>query len=62
MKKIKTSLNDKTIKMTKTDYIIASILTVVYAIISFINLGSMTNPQTFHYMQKDETITIEFNK
>lgn len=62
MKKIIKNLNNETTKMTKTDYIVVSIITLLYTVISFINLGSMKNPQTFHYMQKDETITIEFKE
>ena len=37
----------KTSKITKKDVILMVIITLVYAIVSFINLGSNTNPQTF---------------
>lgn len=37
----------KTSKITKKDVILILIITFVYAIVSFINLGTFTNPQTF---------------
>lgn len=37
----------KTSEITKKDVILMIIITLVYAIVSFINLGSNTNPQTF---------------
>ena len=37
----------KTTKITKKDLILMLIITFIYAIISFINLGTFTNPQTF---------------
>lgn len=39
--------NMKTDRITKKDIILMLIITFIYAIISFINLGSLTNPQTF---------------
>ena len=60
MKKIVKILNDKTEKMTKHDYLIIGVIIMLYSIISFINLGSFTNPQTFYQMSKDETIIFEF--
>lgn len=47
--------------MTKKDYIILAIITIIYSIISFINLGSTTNPQTFYKFNQDEAITIKLN-
>lgn len=40
------NFNNKKI-LDKKDVIIILIITLIYAILSFINLGSFTNPQTF---------------
>lgn len=37
----------KTRKITKKDVILILIITLIYAMVSFINLGTFTNPQTF---------------
>ena len=37
----------KTSKITKKDVILILIITLIYAIVSFINLGTFSNPQTF---------------
>ena len=59
MKKI---LNQKTIQLTKTDYKIILFLTFLYAIVSFIHLGSTKNPQTFYKIEKNKDIIIELEK
>ncbi len=41
------SQTKKSVKITKKDVILMLIITIVYGIVSFINLGSFTNPQTF---------------
>ena len=46
-KTIKSLLRDNSRKLGKIDWIIIGVMVVVYSIISFINLGSFTNPQTF---------------
>lgn len=46
-KTIKSWLRDNSRKLGKVDWLIVGIMVVVYSIISFINLGSFTNPQTF---------------
>lgn len=46
-KTIKSWLRDNSRKLGKVDWLIIGIMVVVYSIISFINLGSFTNPQTF---------------
>lgn len=38
---------EKTSRITKKDVILMLIITLVYAIVSFVNLGTLTNPQTF---------------
>lgn len=37
----------KTRKITKRDVILILVITIIYAVVSFINLGTFTNPQTF---------------
>lgn len=46
-KTIKSLLRDNSRKLGKIDWIIIGVMVVVYSIISFVNLGSFTNPQTF---------------
>lgn len=46
-KTIKSWLRDNSRKLGKIDWLIIGIMVVVYSVISFINLGSFTNPQTF---------------
>lgn len=59
MKRIKEILNTKERKMLKIDYLIIGIIIILYTILSFINLGSMTNPQTFKYLSKQEALIIK---
>lgn len=42
-----TDTSKKTRRITKKDVILILIITTIYAIVSFINLGTFTNPQTF---------------
>lgn len=50
---MKNKLNEKKMEtnkakiLNKKDIIIMLIITIIYSIVSFINLGSFTNPQTF---------------
>ncbi len=46
-KKVTIQENDETTKIAKLDVILILIITLIYAIVSFINLGTFTNPQTF---------------
>lgn len=50
-KKIKSFLRDDSRKLGKTDWIIIGIFVLFYAIISFYNLGTLENPQTFYQFQ-----------
>jgi dolichyl-phosphate-mannose-protein mannosyltransferase len=59
IEKMKNFFKDKTRKMTKNDWIILGIITLIYSIISFVNLGSMKNPQTFEELAYGEEIVIE---
>ena len=43
-------------KMVKADYIIMAVITLIYAVVAYVNLGDMTAPQTFYdtvYNAKD---------
>ena len=62
MEKLKKLLNEKTIKMTKIDYIIIGIIIALYSILSFINLGTLKNPQTFCYLGNDKTLVFELTE
>ena len=47
IKRLKEYFIDNAKEMKKTDWIILGIIILFYTIISFINLGSLKNPQTF---------------
>ncbi len=49
--KFKELLRDNTRKISKIDWIIIGVFVVFYACLSFFNLGSMDNPQTFYKFQ-----------
>ena len=60
-KTIKSWLRDNSRKLGKVDWLIIGIMVVVYSIISFINLGSLTNPQTFlefQYSGEEASLTL----
>ena len=44
--------------LVKKDYIYIAIITIVYSIVSFINLGSFTNPQTFWVTEQNKESVI----
>lgn len=59
---IKSWLRDNSRKLGKIDWIIIGVMVVVYAIISFVNLGSFTNPQTFlefQYSGEEASFTLD---
>ena len=50
------------IKKPKKSTILITIITLAYAILSFINLGSFTNPQTFwHSKMSSEAVTLKLD-
>ncbi len=49
-------------EFTKKDYIIMSIITGIYAVISFINLGSFDNPNTFINISSTDEVLIELDE
>lgn len=57
---IKKVWNEESSKMTKWDYLILGIIVLLYAILSFTNLGSLKNPQTFYELDQKEEITFYF--
>lgn len=59
IKKINDFLSDESPKMRKSDYILVTILIIIYSIISFINLGSTTNPQTFSEINSENPAIFE---
>ena len=61
MKKISNILNERIEKLTKVDYIILGIIILTYGILSFINLGSLNNPQTFYKFEKGEEVVLKFS-
>lgn len=62
MLKIKSFLNEENIKLNYKDYIILSIIVIIYGLISFYNLGSMKNPNTFHKFSKMDSLIIELDQ
>ncbi len=48
-------------KIDKFDYILMTIIVGLYAILSFINLGSFKNPNTFLNLKRNEKILIQFD-
>lgn len=59
MKKIKEFLNEDNEKLNKKDYLVIGTIILIYTIISFINLGSMTNPNTFLRAEQTDKVIIE---
>ncbi len=62
MKTLTKILNDKVVKMTGLDYLVIGVIILIYTIVSFVNLGSTINPQTFYTFSPDESITICLSK
>ena len=46
-------------RMTKRDYIVLLILLTVYSVVAFLNLGSVTSPQTVWTAQPDTTVIVD---
>lgn len=59
MKKIKEFLNEDNEKLNKKDYLVLGIIVLIYTIISFINLGSMINPNTFLRTEQTDNVIIK---
>lgn len=56
---LKNFLNEQNTKLNIKDYIALGIILIAYSVISFINLGSTINPNTFLRVEKTDNIIIE---
>ena len=56
---LKNFLNEPNTKLNIKDYIALGIILIAYSVISFINLGSTVNPNTFLRVEKTDNIIIE---
>lgn len=61
MYKLREIFNEKASKISSIDYIILGIIIISYGILSFINLGSLENPQSFYTLRENESIIFEFS-
>lgn len=59
---MKKMLNYSLDKITKVDVFIIILITLFYSILSFINLGSFKNPQTFYKLGQDQEIIVKLDK
>lgn len=59
---IKKFLNEKNEKLNIKDYITIFIILLIYGILSFINLGSYENPQSFFSFKNGDVIIFELEK
>lgn len=62
MLKIESFINEENKKLNYKDYLTLLTIIIIYGFISFHNLGSMTNPNTFHNFSKTDSLVIELNK
>lgn len=62
MKKIITYFKNAISNQKVKDIIVLSIIIIVYSIVSFINLGSFSNPQTFSDIYSNKGVTFELEK
>ena len=61
MHKLRKVLNEKVTKPKAIDYVVLGIIILTYSILSFINLGSLENPQSFYMFNENESIIFEFS-
>ena len=59
---IKKFLNEKNEKLNIKDYITIFIILLIYGILSFVNLGSYENPQSFYSFKNGDVIIFELEK
>ena len=63
IKKIASFFQDNTRKMKKNDWLIVGVMILIYSIISFINLGSTQNPQTFKkFARYDNSVVFKIDE
>ena len=60
MEKVKRFLSEARAGLSRVDYVVIGILTVAYGVISFVNLGNTTAPQTFETISAGEMIDFYF--
>lgn len=56
---LKNFLNEPNTKLNIKDYIVLGIILIAYSVISFINLGSTVNPNTFLRVEKTDKVIIK---
>ena len=56
---LKNFLNEPNTKLNIKDYIALGIILIAYSVISFINLGSTINPNTFLRVEKTDKVIIK---
>ncbi len=54
--------SDTLAKMVKTDFIMMGLITAIYAVVAFANLGNMSAPVTTYSVVKQGAITLDFGK
>ncbi len=62
MSKVKSFLNEENKKINYKDYLVILVIIIVYGIISFYRLGSMTNPNTIESFTKTDSLIIELSE
>lgn len=62
MLRLKTYLNEDNITLNYKDYLTMFAIVLIYGLISFYNLGSMTNPNTIQTFSKADSLIIELLK
>ena len=58
MLRLKTYLNEDNITLNYKDYLTMFAIVLIYGLISFYNLGSMTNPNTIQTFSKADSLII----
>ena len=61
MKKFFNLLNEKSLKITKKDYIIMGVTVFLYGILSFYHLGDTSSPKTFHNFNDNNEVIVDLN-
>ena len=63
IKKLNIKRSEEKVKITKKDFCIMAVITLIYALFAFCNLGSMSVPENgFFSAEKNETVTLELSE
>ena len=62
MNKLNKILEEENSQMTKIDYVIIGSIIIIYAILSFINLGVINSPQTFYNSKQNTDLIFELKE